>query len=150
MWPGAFDAMAKNVNTIRRLVPRQEVTGTADDDVGTDPALVGLALYGFASGVVTAVVALDYLANVRVYTGSYLAGAPPFIALNIMAMLRFLRGVHRWELRWFTFLLPAVAHVLISWLFFGTSGTLRTGVMSTLVFLGIALVWLSWRTGPGG
>ena len=38
----------------------------SDDDQGVDLALIGLVLYGLASGVVTAVVLLDYFANISV------------------------------------------------------------------------------------
>lgn len=126
------------------------MSGTGEEGTGIDPALAGLAIYGFASGVVTAVVTLDYLANLGVHTSSYLLGAPPFIALNLLATLHFLRAVHRWDVRWYAFVASIAAYVLLSWPFYGLSGVLRTVVMTALVFLGIALVGLSWRTGAAG
>ena len=118
-----------------------------DEDEGMDPALVGLVLYGFASGVVTAVVLLDYLANISLYTNSYLLGAPPFIGLNLLATVYFLRAISRWELRIYSFIVPVVGYVLISWLFHGLNPLWRTVVLSVMVFIGILLVWNSWRGG---
>ena len=117
-----------------------------DKDRGSDLALVGVILYGFASGVVTAVVLMDYLANVSVYTTSYLIGAPPFIILNLVVTVWFIRTVFRGELRWYVIITPIVAYVLISWLFHGISPLWRTIVISTLVFMGIFMVWFSMRT----
>ena len=117
-----------------------------DDSRGWDMALVGIAIYGFASGVVTAVVVLDYIANIRVYTSSYLLGAPPFILLNLVAMVFFTRAVVRDEIRWYTLVLPLVSHVLISWLFHGLNPLWRTVILSVMVIVGILLVWISWRS----
>lgn len=117
-----------------------------DVDRGSDLALVGVILYGFASGVVTAVVLMDYLANLSVYTTSYLMGAPPFIILNLVVTVWFIRTVFRGDLRWYVIIAPVVAYVLISWLFHGISPLWRTIVMSALVFLGIIMVWFSMRT----
>jgi len=116
-----------------------------DDDSGMDLALVGVILYGFASGVVTAVVLMDYLANLSVYTSSYLMGAPPFIILNLVVTVWFVRAVFRDELRWYVIIAPVVAYVLISWLFHGLNPIWRTVVMSSMVFIGILMVWVSWR-----
>ncbi len=117
-----------------------------DVDSGSDLALVGVVLYGFASGVVTAVVLMDYLANLSVYTTSYLMGAPPFIILNLVVTVWFIQTVFRGELRWYALIAPVVAYVLISWLFHGISPLWRTIAMSALVFLGIIMVWFSMRT----
>lgn len=117
-----------------------------EDDRGLDLALVGVILYGFASGVVTAVVLLDYFANLSVYTTSYLMGAPAFIILNLVVTIWFIRSVLRGELGWHVMIAPAIAYVLIAWLFHGLNPLWRTIAMSAMVLLGIVLVWISWRS----
>jgi len=117
-----------------------------DDDSGLDLALIGVNVYGFASGGVTAVVLMDYLANLSVYTTSYLMGAPPFIILNLIGTVWFTRAVFRGELRWYGYIVPIVSYVLISWLFHGLNPFWRTAIMSSMVFLGILMVWASWRS----
>ena len=91
-------------------------------------------------------VLLDYLANLSVYTTSYLMGAPPFIILNLVVTIWFLRSVLRYELGWHVIIAPAIAYVLIAWLFHGLNPGWRTMAMSAMVFLGIILVWVSWRS----
>ena len=91
-------------------------------------------------------VLMDYLANLSVYTTSYLMGAPPFIILNLVVTVWFIRTVFGGDLRWYVIIAPVVAYVLISWLFHGISPLWRTIVMSALVFLGIIMVWFSMRT----
>ncbi|UCC93024.1 MAG: hypothetical protein JSW25_10275 [Thermoplasmata archaeon] len=118
-----------------------------DEEKGIDMALVGIILYGFASGVVTAVVLLDYLANISVYTTSYLMGAPPFIVINLVVTVWFVRAFFKGPLAWYTYLIPVVAYILISWLFHGISPMWRTVTMSALVLLGVALVLIGTRTG---
>jgi hypothetical protein len=119
-----------------------------EDDHVLDMALVGIILYGFASGVVTAVVLLDYMANISVYTSSYLMGAPPFIVTNLVVTIWFLRAFFGGGLRWYVFIAAAVGYVLISWLFHGISPMWHTLAISATVFLGILMVWLSIRTDP--
>jgi hypothetical protein len=140
--------MGKNVNTRVGLARAEEDRSPVDDEEpGMDVALVGIILYGFASGVVTAVVLLDYLANLSVYTDSYLMGAPPFIILNLVVTVWFLRAFFRGETRWYVFIAPVVSYVLISWLFFGISPLWRMIALSVMVFLGIILVLISTRSG---
>jgi hypothetical protein len=139
--------MGKNVNTRHGLAMSKEERPPMDEEGrGIDLALVGIIIYGFASGLVTAVVLLDYLASISVYTSSYLMGAPPFIVLNLVVTVWFVRAFFRGPLAWYKFVVPAVAYVLISWLFHGISPLWRTVALSFLVFSGIVMVWVSTRT----
>lgn len=113
---------------------------------GLDAGLVGVILYGFASGVVTAAVLMDYLANISVYTTSYLLGAPPFIISNLVVTLYFIRTVLLGGIRWYILVVPVIAYVLIMWLFHGLNPIWRTMTLSAMAFLGIMLVWFSLRT----
>ena len=103
-------------------------------------------LYGFASGVVTTAVIMDYLANLSVYTNSYLLGAPPFILLNLVVTLFFIRYVLLGEERWYVLVVPIIAYVLIVWLFHGLNPLWRTIALSAMMSLGIVLIWISWRS----
>jgi hypothetical protein len=117
----------------------------ADDEGRLDLAWVGVIIYGIASGAVTGMVIMDYLANLSVYTSSYLMGALPFIILNLVVMVWFIRAVFRAELRWYLIIAPAISYILISWLFHGISPLWRTIVISAMVFIGIILIGISMR-----
>jgi hypothetical protein len=113
---------------------------------GLPLSFVGAVVYGLTSGLVTAIVLLDYLRNFSVYTDTYLMGALPFIVFNLLVTIVFTRAALHGDYKWPIMIAPVISYILISWLLHGISPISRTVLLSAMVFLGIVMVWISWRT----